>query len=221
MQYVALVHQPDKEKKKKDKAKAPPQKAPSEPLLEPADGSKQPPAEHSGGATVEPTVRRAETSPLLPPSLSTTVTLPEPLQPNGSGVVGSGGGGGIVGSGGGGGGLFGTTAAGTTSTTGGKTESEVKASEGGSLLRFCDRESQRLASETQRLLQCNPEHAMTVEELVVSFTEAEDPAHPQPEELSLSLHKHNVRRGGSKAPKMFQVRTYTVSVCVADVFLWC
>ena len=208
MQYIALVHQQDKEKKKKDKAKAPPQKVPSEPLLEPADGSKHPPAEESGGATVEPTVRRADTSP-LPPSLS-TVTLPEPLQPNGSGVVGSGtggGGGGIVGSGGGGGGLFGTTTAGTTSTTGGKPASEVKASEGGSLLRFCDRESQRLASETQRLLQCNPEHAMTIEELVESFAEAEDPAHPQPEELSLGLHKHNVRRGGSKAPKMFQVRT--------------
>ena len=62
---------------------------------------------------------------------------------------------------------------------------------------------------------------MTIEELVESFAEAEDPAHPQPEELSLGLHKHNVRRGGSKAPKMFQVRIQLVCVCVADAFLWC
>ena len=80
-----------------------------------------------------------------------------------------------------------------------------------SLLRLGDKESQRLASETQRLLQCHHEHAMTVSELVQSFKEAEDPASPQPEELNLCLHKHNVRRGGPQAPRIFQVQ------CVSHV----
>ena len=240
MQYVALLQQPDKDKKKKDKTKPLPQKAPPEPLLEPPGVNiVQLPAEQTGGVAVEPTVMRAETSPLLP---SPTIPRPEPLHPNGSGVVAiggvggggvvgiSGGGGGVIaiggggggvvdisgGGGGGGGGVIAIGGGGVVSVSGGvvssgatvKPESsQGKGGEGGSLLRFDDRESQRLASETQRLLQCHPENAMTIEELMKSFKEAGDPAHPQPEELSLCLHKHNVRRGGAKAPRMFQVHT--------------
>ena len=89
----------------------------------------------------------------------------------------------------------------------------------GSLLRFSERESQRLASETHRLLQCHAEHAMTIGELVQSFTEAGDPVRPQAEELSLCLHKHNVRRGGSKSPKIFQV--YAIHNVVRCIYTDC
>ena len=80
----------------------------------------------------------------------------------------------------------------------------------GLTLRLEDRDSQRLASETHRLLQCHHEHAMTVSELVQSFKEAEDPISPGPEVLNLCLHKHNVKKGGSKSPSIFQV----MDVCI-------
>ena len=220
VQYIALIQQPDKDKKKKDKTKAPPQKTPSE---TPEPTNSKPSATELTGTTssvAEPTFTRADTSPLLPPPLPAIVPQHEHSQPSGSG--GGGGGGGVVGSGSGGGGgggggggvvSSGTTVVGTTAAPTATTEAKEKESEGEPLLRFSDRESQRLASETQRLLQCHAEHAMTIEELVQSFAEAEDPAQPRAEELSLCLHKHNVRRGGSKAPRMFQVRSENLVSC--------
>lgn len=207
MQYIALIQQPDKDKKKKDKTKAPPQKTPSE-TPEPTN-SKPSSTELTGttSSVAEPTFTRADTSPVLPPPLPAIVPQHEHVQPSGSGSGsgGGGGGGGVVGSG--------TTVVGTTATPTATTEAKEKEGEGEPLLRFSDRESQRLASETQRLLQCHAEHAMTIEELVQSFTEAEDPAQPRAEELSLCLHKHNVRRGGSKAPRMFQVGSENLVSC--------
>ena len=90
-----------------------------------------------------------------------------------------------------------------------------------SVLQLEDKESQRLASETQRLLQCHPEHAMTIGELVQSFQDSEDPAKPQAEELHLYLNKHNIKRGGSKSPRIFQVHHECITITVVFILIVC
>ena len=199
VQYVSFVQQLDKEKKKKEKTTNPPQKAELEPL-EPAASGKHSSPEQTGttGSVAEETVGRAETAPLplIPPPATIQPATLQKRRDGGSegGAYGSG------------------AAAGTDLVTAtgevGRGGKDGEESGRGSLMRFSDRESQRLTSETQRLLQSHPEHAMTIGELIQSFVEVEDPARPQPEELSLCLHKHNVRKGGSKSPKLFQVRIW-------------
>ena len=224
MEYVALLQQPDKDKKKKEKTKVP-EKQSNSPTESETTGA--------GGRGVEPpqTIPQPsigfEPNTMLPGTISGMVSSPG-MAGTTAGVVGSGPGvagttAGVVSSGpsmavmtagvvGSGPSMVVTTAgvvgsgpsAATTPvpSNSGQPESDE---ENDSLLRFNDRESQRLTSETHRLLQCHAEHAMTIAELVQSFTDARDPARPQAEELSLCLHKHNAKRGGSKSPKIFQV----------------
>lgn len=75
-----------------------------------------------------------------------------------------------------------------------------------------EKEARRLFSETRRLLQLDPEHAMTLAELVDRFRENEDPCQPSSEQLYQVLTKFNVKdgtSGGGKPAKHFQVRIYT------------
>ena len=203
VQYVSLVQRDDKEKKK--------EKAEVSQKQQPAD---VPP---SDSASLQSSVQQVSTTvaePVMADTSSRKLYTPSPPpQPLATTFDASSGSGASTGGGGGGGGSgSGPGAVGDSSDTtdkagegGGTGEGgEREEGESGVTLRFSDRESQRLASETQRLLQCHQEHAMTVSELVQSFEEAGDPALPRPEELSLCLHKHNVRKG-SKLPRLFQV----------------
>lgn len=75
-----------------------------------------------------------------------------------------------------------------------------------------EKEARRLFSETRRLLQLDPEHAMTLAELVDRFRENEDPCQPSSEQFYQVLTKFNVKdgtSGGGKPAKHFQVRIYT------------
>lgn len=76
--------------------------------------------------------------------------------------------------------------------------------------RLDEKETQRLCSETNRLLLCHQEHAMTVSELVACFRAADDPAQPSPEELYLCLKKQN----NGKKKKTFQVELWVLHVCM-------
>ena len=203
MQYVNLVQQNDnKEKKKKEKTKVA-HKQQELPNLEPA--LPQPSSQQASAGVVEAPVQRSDpslptqhlTHPHTPP---TPPASPLPSAPPLSTIMSlSGGSSNAAGDG-----------DGCSGPVIGSTEHSDKG-EGsiGSVLHLNEKESQRLASETQRLLLCHHEHAMTVSELVLSFTEAGDPARPSAEELHLCLHKHNVRRGGAKSPRIFQVYTHT------------
>ena len=73
-------------------------------------------------------------------------------------------------------------------------------------LRFDEKESRRLCSETQRLLLTHQEHAMTLAELVECFRAGEDPAAPSTEELYECLRAYNTKVSGpTKGQKLFQV----------------
>ncbi len=61
-----------------------------------------------------------------------------------------------------------------------------------------DSEYKRLCSETRRLLLCHQEHAMTLIELVDSFSASGDPANPTPESLYEVLMKLNPGNTGEK-----------------------
>ena len=193
VQYVSLVQQIKEEKKKSKQSQKQPQEVPpQEPLLSPHQPPQQPVI-----STPDP-AKRADSSPLKLQEQPHSV-----VQPAAESLSSSSSGGAVEGNldvpdsakGGGGGG-------------GGE----------GFVLRLEDKDSQRLASETHRLLQCHHEHAMTVSELVQSFKEAEDPLSPEPEVLHLCLHKHNVKKGGSKSPSIFQVVFY--ASCLHDIHVY-
>ena len=58
--------------------------------------------------------------------------------------------------------------------------------------------SQRLCSETHRMLLSHHEHAMTVSELVAGFMASGDPAEPTAEELIVHLKKSSGKKGWKK-----------------------
>ena len=184
--YVSLVQQTKEEKKSKPSQKQPPEVPPQEPALPPYQPPPQPVT-----STAEPS-QRADSSQLkLQEQQSSSLVQPasESLSSSSGGGAGEG-----------------SLEVPDSAKVGGGRGGE------GSVLDLEDKDSQRLSSETHRLLQCHHEHAMTVSELVQSFKEAEDPLSPEPEVLHLCLHKHNVKKGGSKSPSIFQVMFYALMV---------